>query len=361
MSAPETIDLRPGHRISRVIRGGWQLAGDHGAVDRAAAISDMEAFVDAGIVTFDCADIYTGVEEMIGDFIGDLRRRRGARAANRVIVHTKLVPDLTRLATLRPDEVEAIIDRSLQRLKIERLHLVQFYWWDLGLGNAGAALDVLKDCRKKGKIANLGTTNWDAAQIGRFADAGFDIASVQVQYSVLDRRPANGLADWAGARDMHLLCYGTLAGGFLTENWLDRPDPGFAFANRSLVKYRLIIDEFGPWDQFQALLHTLRQVGARHGVSLSSVATRWVLEQPRVAAAIVGARYARHLPKTLQVFDFALDAEDHAEIAAVQARAKGPDGPVYGLESDRTSRHGRIMKYNLNTRPDDQILAHPDG
>ena len=66
MSVVETTDLRPGHSISRVIKGGWQLAGDHGSVDRSAAILDMEAFVDAGITTFDCADIYTGVEEMIG-------------------------------------------------------------------------------------------------------------------------------------------------------------------------------------------------------------------------------------------------------------------------------------------------------
>ena len=361
MKPVETIELRPAHRISRVIKGGWQLAGDHGAVDRKAAIADMEAFLDAGITTFDCADIYTGVEEMIGEFIADLRARRGASVADRVIVHTKLVPDLTRLADLRSDEVEAIIDRSLKRLQIDRLHLVQFYWWDLSLGNAVEALEVLKLCQQKGKIANLGVTNWDSDQIARFVEAGYDIASNQVQYSVLDRRPTHGLDRWAQERDMQLLCYGSLAGGFLTENWLDLPDPGYEFTNRSLIKYRLIIDEFGPWERFQALLTLLRQIGDKHGVSLSSVATRWVLDQPQVAGAIVGARYARHLPKTLQVFDLALDDEDHAAIAALQAQADGPAGKVFGYESDRTSRHGRIMKYNLNTRPDDQVFGKTNG
>ena len=353
----ETTELRAGHQISRVIRGGWQLAGDHGAVDRTQAIRDMEAFVDAGITTFDCADIYVGVEEMIGDFIADLRARRGASVADRVCVHTKLVPDLTRLADLRADEVEAIIDRSLKRLRVERLDLVQFFWWDLSLGNAVAGLDVLKDLQAKGKIKNLGITNWDRHQIEPFMEAGFDIVAAQVQYSVLDRRPTHGLVDWAATHDMQLLCYGTLAGGFLTETWLGQPDPGFAFENRSLIKYRLIIDEFGPWTRFQALLGALKAVGDRHGVSLSSVATRWVLDQPQVAAGIVGARYARHLPKTLEVFSFALTPEDRATLDAVISQAGGPKGDVFALEADRTSRHGRIMKYNLNTKPDDKVHA----
>ena len=351
----ETADLRPGHRISRIIKGGWQLAGDHGEVRPADAIADMEAFLDAGITTFDCADIYKGVEEMIGTFIADVRRRRGAEVANRVVVHTKLVPDLGRLADLRPDEVVAIVDRSLQRLQIERIPLVQFFWWDMALGNAVEALEVLKDCQRQGKIANLGTTNWDTPVMDRFIDAGFDVVSAQVQYSLLDRRPAATMAAWGARRNVQILCYGTLAGGFLTDAWLGRPDPGFQFDNRSLVKYRLIIDEFGPWDLFQTLLETLDTIGKRHGVALSSVATRWVLDQPQVAAAIVGARYARHLPKTLEAFRLALDADDHAAIAAVLAEARGPGGPVYGLEGDRTGRHGRIMKYNLNTNPDDKV------
>ncbi|MBL8983429.1 MAG: aldo/keto reductase, partial [Gemmatimonadetes bacterium] len=73
-----------------LIKGGWQLAGGHGAVDRAAALADMRAFVDAGITTFDCADIYTGVESLIGDFLSTV-------PAGTVRVHTKCVPDLNQL------------------------------------------------------------------------------------------------------------------------------------------------------------------------------------------------------------------------------------------------------------------------
>lgn len=351
----ETVSLRPGHEISRVIKGGWQLAGDHGEVLPTRAIADMEAFLDAGITTFDCADIYVGVEEMIGHFIASVRNRRGAEVADRVTVHTKLVPDLGRLADIRPEEVEAIVDRSLKRLQIERIPLVQFFWWDMGVGDAVAALEVLKDCQAKGKIANLGVTNWDTPVMDRFCDAGFDIVSAQVQYSLLDRRPAGAFSAWGHRRDVQILAYGTLAGGFLTDVWLGKPDPGFQFDNRSLVKYRLIIDEFGPWALFQELLRTLQAIGEKHGVALSSVATRWVLDQPQVAAGIVGARYARHLPKVLEVFALTLDEEDLRRIDAILAQSKGPRGPVYGLEGDRTSRHGRIMKYNLNANPADKV------
>ncbi len=77
----ERIELAPGYAISRMIRGGWQLSGGHGDVDRDRAIEDMFAFLDHGVTTFDGADIYTGVEEMYGAFREQLRQRRGAEAA----------------------------------------------------------------------------------------------------------------------------------------------------------------------------------------------------------------------------------------------------------------------------------------
>ncbi|MFT5520160.1 MAG: aryl-alcohol dehydrogenase-like predicted oxidoreductase [Enterobacterales bacterium] len=352
MIKAETTQLRDNHTISRVIKGGWQLAGDHGSVDRQSAIADMEAFLDAGITTFDCADIYTGVEEMIGEFIADIRSRRGAELADSICVHTKLVPDLTLLHDLSFEEVESIIDRSLKRLQIDSLHLVQFFWWDMSIGDPVQSLEVLKKLQQKGKIRNLGVTNWDIKDIKQFSDAGFDIASNQVQYSILDHRAENGLVNWSRENNFQLICFGVLAGGFLTDNWLGKPDPGFSFKNRSLIKYRLIIDEYGSWEHFQTLLNTLKAIGDKYGVPLSAVAIRYVLERPQVAATIVGARYARHLPATLDAFRFSLDQEDYDILKIITDRSRGPNGPVFGLEGDRNGRHGSIMKYNLNTNPD---------
>ena len=144
-----------------------------------------------------------------------------------------------------------------------------------------------------------------------------------------------------------LLCYGTVAGGFLSERWLGAPEPTGALENRSLVKYRLIIEAFGGWDLFQTLLATLKQVATRHGVSISVIASRYVLDLPHVAGVIVGARNASHLGDTLCVEGVKLTAQDLAEIADVLSQGKGPHGEVYALERDRTGPHGSIMKYNL--------------
>ena len=104
-----------------------------------------------------------------------------------------------------------------------------------------------------------------------FLDLGIDLIATQVQYSLIDPRPQGRYTDWCQARDISLLCYGTIAGGFLTERWLGVTDPGHQFENRSLIKYRLIIDEFGGWDAFQTLLDVLNQIARKHQVTIAAV------------------------------------------------------------------------------------------
>jgi aryl-alcohol dehydrogenase-like predicted oxidoreductase len=340
----ERFELAPDYTISRMLRGGWQLAGGHGEVQPERAIADMHAFLDAGITTFDCADIYTGVEAMIGAF----RATLSAADRARLQVHTKFVPDLSALATLRPAGIEAIIDRSLLRLNADVLDLVQFHWWDYAVPGWLEAAQYLARLKEKGKIRNVAGTNFDTAHSTAMIEGGVPLVSMQVQYSLLDRRVAGPMSDLCARHGMRFLCYGTVAGGFLSARWLGQPDPAGPLANRSLVKYRLIIEEFGGWNAFQALLRLLDGIARKHGVSITAVATRWVLDQHHVAGAIVGARHAEHLPDNLAVFRFALDAADHAAIAGLLARHPGPQGDFYALERDRTGPHGRIMKYELN-------------
>ncbi|MEM8742424.1 MAG: aldo/keto reductase, partial [Pseudomonadota bacterium] len=302
-----------------------------------------------GITCFDCADIYTGVEELIGAFLARLAKERGAEARAQVKVHTKYVPDIASLATLQPADVAAVIDRSLLRLGVDRLDLVQFHWWDYAMPGWLEAAGHLADLARAGKIDRIGLTNFDLAHSRGIVAAGVPVISTQIQYSLLDRRAAGAFADWARDNGVAILAYGGLAGGFLSDAWLGRPDPGFRFENRSLVKYRLIIEEFGGWAAFQALLETLRSVADRHGVDISAIVLRAMLDTDDISGVILGARYAHRLPATLSALTVELSAEDHAQIAALQAAAPGPSGDVFGLERDRTGRHGAIMKYNLNS------------
>lgn len=339
----ETTELRPGYRTSRLIKGGWQLAGGHGPIEREIALADMAAYVAAGLTSFDCADIYTGVEEMIGAFLRGVSEEDRAR----IKVHTKFVPDLEVLETISRDHVRRIIERSLRRLGQRRLDLVQFHWWDYEVMHAVQTALWLRELQAEGKLDLIGGTNFDTAHTRAMIDAGVPIATMQVQYSLLDDRPSRGMSDLCARTGMKLLCYGTVAGGFLSARWLGVPEPREPLGNRSLTKYKLIIEDVGGWDWFQALLRVLDGIGRKHGRSIGTVASRYVLGLPHVAAVIVGVRSREHLAEHVALFAFALDAADMAAIGTVLAQRHALPGDVYTLERDRGGRHGRIMKYNL--------------
>jgi aryl-alcohol dehydrogenase-like predicted oxidoreductase len=344
--------LRPNYSISKIIKGGWHLAGGHGEIDPQIAIEDMYAFVKAGITTFDCADIYTGVEELIGQFLATYRDAFRSGDLPPVQVHTKYVPDYDALARLTKADTERIIDRSLRRLGVERLDLVQFAWWDYQFPGYVETAVHLSELQQAGKIRYLGVTNFDAAHIREMTEAGVSFISNQTQYSVLDHRPEADSNPLMTRQNMHYLCYGVLAGGFLTDRYLGMPDPTPPLENRSLTKYRLIIDEFGGYALFQELLRVLRTIADKHQVDIAAVASRYILQKPLVGGLIIGARNRKHLNKLPQITRFSLDAEDLAAIKALVDRSEGPVGPVYDLERDKTGKHGRIMKYNLNEDSD---------
>lgn len=336
-------EIAPGYSISRVIKGGWHLAGGHGAIDRAQAVRDMALFVEAGITSFDCADIYTGVEAMIGEFL-----QARPDLAPLVQVQTKFVPDLAGLKDLTAAQIEAIIDRSRQRLGRDALDLVQFHWWDFAIPGMEQAALELDRLRQAGKIRHIGVTNFDVAHLEKLVALGIPIRAHQLQYSLLDNRPNQGMVEFCRLHGIHLLCYGTVAGGFLSERWLDQPEPQGEFTNRSLTKYKLIIEDFGGWILFQRLLHCLSGIARRRDTDIATIASAAMLHRPQVAAAIIGATNVNHLAAHARTASLPLDETDLAAIAAVTAERQGPLGDVYQLERDRGGRHGRIIKYDLN-------------
>ncbi len=285
------IRIDGNYDISRIIKGGWHLAGDHGPVDPEQALHDMAMFVESGITTFDCADIYTGVESLIGRF-----RARYPQLARELQIHTKFVPDLGALAKVDGAYVERSIDRSLERLGVERLDLVQFHWWDYDVpGYVEAALQLSK-LKDKGKIAHIGATNFDVPRLREILDAG-----VPVHFAagaVFASRPAAPERHRRSVpRAGHRACCATARwpeASCPSAGWA-RGEPGSELTNRSLIKYKLIIDDFGGWAQFQQLLLALDRIAVKHRCDIATVASRAVLDWDRVAAIIVGATNTSHL------------------------------------------------------------------
>jgi aryl-alcohol dehydrogenase-like predicted oxidoreductase len=312
-------------------------------------VERLVELADLGLDTFDCADIYTGVEELLGRF---LTRWRTTSVGSRPIrIHTKLVPDLGALPRVDRRYVEGLVDRSLQRLGVEAVDLVQFYWWDFGVGDWLEAVRGLADLQRAGKVRHIGATNFTAMEIGTMErEVGIEVVSDQVQYSALDHRPEAGLAENCVRAGTRLLCYGALAGGFLTDTWRGTGDPGGTPSNRSLIKYRLIIDEFGGWDAYQALLGNLSAIGKEKGVDPAAVALRYVLDRPAVAAAMVGFSSMERMRANLRAMEVELTEDDTARIRRHSDQAPGPSGDVFGLERDREGPHGRIMRYDLNAQ-----------
>jgi hypothetical protein len=117
------------------------------------------------------------------------------------------------------------------------------------------------------------------------------------------------------------------AGRRLLQRTLARAaEPGAELTNRSLIKYKLVIDDFGGWALFQRCCRRCKAIGDKHGTGIATVATRWVLDQPGVAAAIVGARYADHLAQTLAVFACGSTTRTAHGSHAAAGRAPRPRG-----------------------------------
>jgi aryl-alcohol dehydrogenase-like predicted oxidoreductase len=329
--------------LNKIIMGGWQLASGHSAKNE-NPLSVIEAYYQAGFRVFDCADIYTGVEETIGSFIK-------AHGLSDIKVHTKYVPDMAALETLTFDQTEAIIDRSRSRLGLEQLHLVQFHWWHYPTGNYLKALESLHTLKQQGKIKEIGLTNFSTEHVSEIVNYGIPIASIQTQYSILDRRATKTLVPLLQKHDIDLLCYGSVAGGLLSGYYLGKVAPQEPYENRSLTKYLLILEELGGWDVLQAILKTLKEIADAKETDIASIAAAYCLARDAVRACIIGARNHKHLREHIALRDtLTLSEEELANIEKVRVQFNSIPGEVYELERDVTGKHGRIMKYNLNKR-----------
>ena len=303
--------------ICRVLNGMWQVSGAHGYIDPARAIPEMFAYHDAGFTTWDLADHYGPAEDFIGAYRREFAKRYGEARLAEIQAFTKWVPRPGRITRRMVDDA---IGRSLKRMGVECLDLLQFHWWDYGDPSYLEALKHLADMQSEGKIRHLALTNFDTEHLATIVRSGIRIVSNQVQYSMVDRRPQLRMAEFCRANGVGLLTYGTVCGGLLSDRYLGAPAPRRAELNTaSLQKYSRMIDAWGGWDLFQKLLTAVVEVARKHSVSIANVATAYILDQPSVTGVILGVRLgvSAHIQDNARVFNLQLDAEDRTGIDAV--------------------------------------------
>jgi aryl-alcohol dehydrogenase-like predicted oxidoreductase len=300
----------------------WQVAGGHGYIDHKLAIEDMIRYHDAGFTSWDLADIYGPAEDFIGDFRRKLSALKREEELNKVQALTKWVPQPRIITRSIVDEG---IQRSLRRMGVSSLDLLQFHWWDYNNPYYMDALKYLSDLRDKGILKHLGLTNFDTERMQIMVDSDIQIVSNQVQYSIIDRRPEVKMIPFCIKHNISLLAYGSICGGLMSERYLGRTQPPSIadLDTLSLRKYKKMIDAWGGWTLFQELLSTLNRIAQKCNVSIANVATRYILDKAAVAGVIIGARLgiSDHISNNALVFNFSLDKSDYNDIETVCTRS----------------------------------------
>jgi aryl-alcohol dehydrogenase-like predicted oxidoreductase len=304
-------------RICRILNGMWQVAGGHGTIDHKLALADMLRYHDAGFTSWDMADIYGPAEDFIGEFRRLLLTLKGNEEIERIQSLTKWVPQPGKITRSMVNEN---IEKSLRRMNVGTLDLLQFHWWEYNNPYYIDALKYLSDLKDKGIIKYIGLTNFDTEHMQIIMDSGSKIISNQVQFSIIDRRPEVKMLSFCQRHNVSLLAYGSICGGLISERYLGKTEPSNVELNTlSLRKYKKMIDAWGGWNLFQDLLTSLMRVGQKHGVSIANVAINYILNKPQVAGVIIGARLGivEHISDNTRVFGFILDKSDQDEIDSV--------------------------------------------
>jgi aryl-alcohol dehydrogenase-like predicted oxidoreductase/enamine deaminase RidA (YjgF/YER057c/UK114 family) len=304
-------ELAPGLVICRVLNGLWQIADmerSGNKVNAAETARAMQAYTDAGFTTFDMADHYGSAEEIAGVFAS-------THPQGNAQMLTKWVPSP---GPVSKDHVRKAVERALTRMQSSSIDLMQFHAWNYAHPSWVDCLFWLQELKQEGLIKHLGLTNFDTAHLQIVVNSGIEVVSNQVCFSLLDQRAAGKMTEVCRKHGVRLLAFGTLAGGFLSEKWLDVPDPGLTDSlTWSQMKYKRFIDTAGGWQRFQHVLHVLDDVAKRKGVRIANVASRYILDQPAVAGVIIGARLGKseHIAENEKLFSFALDEESRKQIA----------------------------------------------
>ena len=193
---------------------------------------------------------------------------------------------------LRPASIREECEESLRRLGVERIDLFQFHWPDWTTGTAlEESWGTMAELVDEGKARWIGVCNFDVQQLDR-CEAIRHVDSVQPPLSLLARGARATVLPWAAAHGSGVIAYSPMGSGLLTGAFdadrIDRLDPGDWRRQSPLFSEPLL-------GRNLALVDRLVRSRSELGTTLPALAVAWVLAEPGVTAAIVGARLPRHV------------------------------------------------------------------
>lgn len=273
--------------VSELAYGNWITHG--GQVDIDAATACVRAALDAGITTFDTADVYAGgkAEEVLGQALAG-QRRDGLEIATKVFWPTgpgRNDRGLSRKHIIRSCEA------SLKRLGTDYLDLYQAHRFDVETP-LDETLHAFDDLVRAGKVLYVGVSEWTAGQITEAVaitdDLGLaPLVSNQPQYSLLWRVPEAEVIPAATRRGVGQIVWSPLAQGVLTGKY--QPGQPVPLQSRAESKEGARFIERWLRDDVLERVQALAAIAAELDLTVAQLSLAWVLQNPAVSAAIIGA------------------------------------------------------------------------
>ena len=279
--------------LSPIIMGTWQTGKSMWTgIDDAQSQRAVQAAIDAGITTFDTAEVYGNghSEKVLGKAIGSHR--------DKVVILSKVFSN-----HLKYDHVIAACNRSLKNLGTDYLDLYQIHWPPGSFGAKPVPMEetmkALIDLKDQGKIRAIGVSNFALDQLKAIFEIG-PIESLQPPYSLLWRHVESHMLAWCRENQVTILAYSPLAQGLLTGKF--GPDHQFEKGDHRSSN-RLFQPDLYP--HVQQALGALGAIAEKKGITMAQLALAWVIAKPGVCA-IAGARNARQSTDNAKAADVTL-------------------------------------------------------
>ena len=305
-----------GLKVSEIIYGNWLTHGSQ--VENDAATACVRAALDAGITTFDTADVYANgkAESVLGEAL------KGERRASLEIltkVYWPTGPGGPNDTGLSRKHIMESIDGSLQRLQTDYVDLYQAHRYDHETP-LEETMQAFADVVRAGKAHYIGVSEWTADQIRAgqelAQDLGFRLVSNQPQYSMLWRVIESEVVPASRELGLSQIVWSPIAQGVLTGKY----EPGAAPPEGSRAT-----DEKGGADMIKRFLDDrvltavqgLRPVADDLGITMAQLAIAWVLANDNVAGAIVGASRPEQVESNAAASGVTLDDDVLAKVDEV--------------------------------------------